>query len=66
MYNSIIMLYAYESCTYLLNLSRQQMIDHSTATAIKLETQDVTVTPINASALGPGVAVEFVPIVCVK
>lgn len=42
------------------------MIDHSTATAIKLETQDVTVTPINASALGPGVAVEFVPIVCVK
>lgn len=42
------------------------MINHSTANAIKLETQDVTVTPINGSALGPGVGAEVVPIVCVK
>ena len=42
------------------------MIDHSTTTPIKLKIQDVNVTPINASAVDPGVAVEFVPIVCVK
>ena len=38
------------------------MKHHSTATAIELETQDVTATPINTSALGPGVTVKLAPV----